>query len=109
MNVSIISNNDNKLLDRKEVEAEISFDGATPKRIQLKEAVGQKIGANPELMALRNVTSNFGRHTVKVKVHAYSSKEALIATEPVHIKVREGLMPKPEKKKKVKATPAKKK
>ena len=109
MNVNIISNNDNKLLERKEIEAEISFAGATPKRLQLKEAVGQKIGANPELMVLRNVTSNFGRHAVKVRVHSYSSKEALISTEPVHIKVREGLMAKPEKKKKVKAAPAKKK
>ncbi|MFH1520392.1 MAG: hypothetical protein ABID61_01985 [Candidatus Micrarchaeota archaeon] len=107
MNVNIISNNDNKLLDRKEVEAEVSFEGATPKRVQLKEAVGQKIGSNPDLMVLRTVTSNFGRHMVKVRVHSYSSKETLIATEPVHIKVREGLMAKPEKKKK--AAPSTKK
>ncbi|VVC03292.1 30S ribosomal protein S24e [Candidatus Bilamarchaeum dharawalense] len=109
MNVNIIANNDNKLLERKEIQAEVSFSGSTPKRTELKEAVGHKVGANPELIALRNVSSNFGRHMVKVTAHAYSSKEALLATEPVHIKVREGLMPKPEKKKKVKAAPARKK
>jgi ribosomal protein S24E len=109
MNINIVSNNDNKLLDRKEVEAEISFSGTTPKRAELKEAVGHKIGANPELIALRQVRSNFGSHSVKVTAYAYSSKEALMATEPLHIKVREGLMAKPEKKKKAKAAaPAKK-
>ncbi|MFH1785951.1 MAG: hypothetical protein ABH842_05980 [Candidatus Micrarchaeota archaeon] len=100
MNVNIVSNTDNKLLDRKEVKAEISFTGSTPNRTQLKEAVGQKIGANPELIALRQVTSNFGRHSVKVTAYAYSSKESLMGVEPVHIKVREGLIQKPEKKKK---------
>jgi len=108
MNINITSNTDNKLLDRKEIRAEISFSGSTPKRAELKEAVGHKIGANPELVVLRQVSSNFGSHTVKVTAHSYSSKDALMATEPVHIKVREGLMPKPEKKKKA-AAPAKKK
>lgn len=107
MNVSLISTSENRLLERKEVQAEVSFDGATPKRSQLKDAVCQKIAANPELAVLRKVASSFGRKAVKVVLHAYSAKEKMMATEPVHIKVREGLMPKPEKKKK--AAPATKK
>jgi len=101
MNVNVISTTDNKLLDRKEVVAEVSFDAATPKRTQLKEAVGHKIGANPDLMVLRKVVSSFGSHKVTVTVHTYPSKEILMVTEPIYIKVREALMPKPEKKKKV--------
>lgn len=108
MNVNIVSATDNKLLDRKEVVAEVSFDAATPKRPQLKEAVGHKIGANPELMVLRKVASAFGSHKVTVTAYAYSSKEALMATEPTYIKVRESLMPKPEKKKKAAPAPKKK-
>jgi ribosomal protein S24E len=104
MNVNILSTTENKLLERKEVQAEVSFDAATPKRAELKTAVSHKIGANPELVVIRSVSGMFGRKTVKVIVHAYSKKETLVATEPVHIKVREGLMPKPEKKKK--AAPA---
>jgi small subunit ribosomal protein S24e len=106
MNVNLIATTENKLLERKEVEAEISFDGATPKRAQLKEAVCQKIGANPELVVLRRVSSSFGRRMVKVVAHAYTAKDKLMGTEPVHVKVREGLMSKPEKKK---AAPAAKK
>ncbi len=106
MNVNLLSTTENKLLDRKEVQAEISFDGATPKRGELKSAVCQKIGANPDLAVLRKVESAFGRKAVRVMMHAYSTKEALMGTEPVHVKVREGLMQKPEKKK---AAPAPKK
>ncbi|MFN7990913.1 MAG: hypothetical protein U0R44_02015 [Candidatus Micrarchaeia archaeon] len=108
MNVNLISNTENKMLERKEIQAEVSFDGATPKRAELKEAVSHKVGANPELVVLRKVSSSFGRKSVKVLAHAYSKKEALMSTEPVYIKVREGLMAKPEKKKKA-AAPARKK
>lgn len=99
MNVNILATNDNKLLERKEVEAEVSFDGPTPKRPELKEAIAHKIGANPELVVLRKVSSSFGRKSVRVVAHAYPNKESLVSTEPTHIKVREGLMQKPEKKK----------
>jgi small subunit ribosomal protein S24e len=108
MNVNLISNVENKLLDRKEIKAEVSFDGATPKRAQLKEAVSHKVGANPDMVVLRKVSSSFGRKTVTVVAHAYPSKEILMSTEPVFVKVREGMMAKPEKKKKESA-PAKKK
>lgn len=109
MNVNILTTTENKLLDRKEVEAEVSFDSATPKRAELKSAISQKIGANPELVVIRSVSSVFGRKLVKVLAHAYSKKESMMGTEPVHIKVREGLMAKPEKKKKAAAPAAKKK
>ncbi len=109
MNVNLISTTENKMLERKEIRAEVSFDGATPKRAQLKEAVSHKVGANPELVVLRRVVSSFGRKVVKVLAHSYSKKETLMDTEPVYIKVREGLMAKPEKKKKAAAPAAKKK
>ena len=99
MNVDILSSNENKLLDRREIKAEIFFDGATPKRAELKQAVGGKLGINPDLMALRSLESAYGKRAVKVVIHAYPSKEKLMATEPNHIKIREGLMQKEEKKK----------
>lgn len=105
MNVNVISTNDNKLLDRKEVSAEIAFDGPTPKRAELKQAIGGKIGANPELMVIRSVSSRFGKKSVGVLAHVYASRESLMATEPKYLKIREGLM---EREKKVAAPAAKK-
>jgi small subunit ribosomal protein S24e len=108
MNVNIVSTVDNKLLERREIEAEVSFDAATPKRADLKQAICGKVGANAELMVLRQVSSSFGSKAVKVTAHLYPSKDALMAAEPKFIKIREGLMQKEEKKKKVAKAPAKK-
>jgi len=105
MNVNILSTTENKMLDRTEVDAEVAFDGPTPKRAELKQAVGAKIGANPELMVLREVSTTFGRKSARITAHIYPNKELLMSTEPKHIKIREGLMPKEEKK----AAPAAKK
>ncbi|MFH0738074.1 MAG: hypothetical protein V1827_05325 [Candidatus Micrarchaeota archaeon] len=109
MNVQLIASTENKLLERKEIDAEVSFDAATPKRAELKAAVCHKVGANPDMAVLRKVSPSFGRKTVKVLAHAYNTKEALMATEPVYVKVREGMMAKPEKKKVAPAPKARKK
>jgi len=107
MNINIVSTNENKLYDRKEVRAEIAFDGPTPKRADLKQAIGGKIGANPELMVLRKVESSFGKKAVGVLVHVYANKELILKNEPRYISVREGLAEKKVKAKK--AAPASKK
>lgn len=106
MNVNLLSTTENKLLERKEIDAEVSFEGATPKRAELKAAICQKVGANPDFVVIRKVRSAFGTRSVKVTAYAYSAKEKLMDTEPVYVKVREGMMAKPEKKK---AAPAPKK
>ncbi|MEW6749339.1 MAG: hypothetical protein AB1295_06560 [Candidatus Micrarchaeota archaeon] len=91
MNVNVLASTDNKLLDRKEIEAEVGFDGATPKRSELKAAVCQKLALSPDMTVLRKVQSSFGRKTVTVTAFSYSSKEALAATEPGYVKKREGM------------------
>ncbi len=108
MNVNLISTNENKLLERKEVVAEVTFEGPTPKRAELKGAVCQKVAANPDFAVVRLVESAYGRKAVRVTLYAYSTKEKLADVEPVHIKVREGVMAKPEKKKKAGPAPKKK-
>lgn len=107
MNVNIVTTTDNKLLERKEIEAQVSFDAATPKRAEIKQAISGKIGANPDFMVLRKVESYFGKKMVWAIAYSYPSKEKLMANEPKYIKIREGLLQKEEKKKA--PAPAKKK
>jgi len=109
MNANIISSHENGLFERKEVEAEVFFDGSTPKRADIKSTIGGKIGANPELMVLYKVMSKFGSKSIRVLARIYHNKEKLMATEPTYLKVREGLMEKPKKEAKKAAAPAKKK
>ncbi len=88
MNVDIKSTVENKLLDRKEVEAEVSYTGATPGRDDLRQAICGKIGANPELVVLREIRTGHGRQSALVVAHAYSSKESLEKVEPEHMRKR---------------------
>ena len=109
MNVNVLENSENKLFNRKEVVAEISFDSATPKRSEVKTNVCTKVAANPDMAVLRSIRTGFGKKIVIAKVHVYSNADLMKKNEPVYVLVRDGLMAKPEKKKKAAAPAAKKK
>lgn len=89
MSVNITSKTDNKALERKEIQAEITFDGPTPTRAELRQAISVKMGADPDLLVLREVNGTYGRKAVTVLAHAYSSKETLMSTEPEYIRKRD--------------------
>lgn len=97
MNVNVISKTDNAVLERKEIHAEISFDGPTPSRSDLRQAISSKVGANPDLLVLREVNNSFGRQSVKVVAHAYSNKEKLMEVEPEYIRKRDSVGQEPKK------------
>ena len=109
MDVNVISKNENKLFNRKEIKAKVAFPSSTPKRAELKAEVANKVVANPDFCVLRNVSNEFGTKSVTVLVHSYENKETMLKSEPKYILVREGAIPKPEKKKKEKKAAAKKK
>ena len=102
MDVNVTNKTDNKLFGRKEISARVIFASSTPKRGDIKAAVANKIAANPENCVLREVKSEFGAKAVKVILHSYEDKNILMKNEPGYILVREGLKPKPGKKKKEK-------
>ncbi|HID72298.1 TPA: hypothetical protein EYP38_00015, partial [Candidatus Micrarchaeota archaeon] len=91
LDTEIKSTSDNPLLNRKEIEAIVSFDGATPSRKELKEAICGKAGANPDLTVLREVNNEYGIKRVTVTAHVYANKEALSKVEPEHMRKREGI------------------
>jgi len=99
MNIDIKSKTDNKLLDRKEIEAEVSFVGATPSKADLKQEICGKVGANPDLTILREIRAGYGTQRLRIVAHSYANKESLMAVEPEHIKRRYGLGEKPKEEK----------
>ncbi|MBU0532618.1 hypothetical protein KKB44_03935 [Candidatus Micrarchaeota archaeon] len=88
MNVDIKSTVENKLLSRKEIEAEVSYEGATPSRVDIKQSICGKIGANPDLVVLREINTFFGKQMAKIVAHSYENADALANTEPEHIQKR---------------------
>ncbi len=61
------------------------------------------------MAVLRSIRSGFGKKAVVAKVHVYSNADVMKKNEPIYVLVRDGLMAKPEKKKKAAAPAAKKK
>lgn len=100
MNVDIKSKTDNKLLDRKEIDAVVTFDGATPSKNDLRQAICGKAGLNPDLVVLSEIHTGYGIQSVKVIAHAYENKESLMSVEPEHMKKRYGIGQPPKEEKK---------
>ncbi len=92
MEVKIGTTTENKLLDRREIEATVSFEAATPPRKEMKSAICGKIGANPELVVLREVSTEFGLKRATIVAHSYANKDSLMRNEPKFILKREGLI-----------------
>ncbi|MBN1169467.1 30S ribosomal protein S24e [Candidatus Micrarchaeota archaeon] len=109
MNINIISKTDNKLLDRKEIQAEITFAGPTPPRADLRQALCEKIGANPDLVVLREINTTYGKQAVKILAHSYGKKESLMETEPEYIQKRFKMGEEPKKEEKAAEKPKEKK
>src|SRR3989338_5511405 len=102
MKLHINSQNENKLFERKEIKAEVSFEAATPTRKDIKAEIGGKLGADQGLIVLRQVDNEFGMKKIDVLVHVYSNADAMKKFEPRHIMVRDGLAEKKAKKEKKK-------
>ncbi len=91
MDVEIVSSKDNKLLDRKEINAVVHFEGATPARKELREAVSTKVGLNPDLTILSSVVNEFGAKKIRVIAHSYNDMKKLMEVEPEYMRKRDGI------------------
>jgi|SRR3989339_1491063 len=88
MEIEIKNTSDNKLLGRREIEAKVSYNGPTPKRQEVLEAVSKKVGMNPDFAVLRQIVNEYGIQRIAVVVHAYQNKERLEKVEPAHLRSR---------------------
>jgi len=91
MEIEVVSENENKLLDRKEITVRISFSGATPSRSEIEGELAGKIGANPDLMVIRDTREKYGQKEVEADVHIYKNAEKLKEIEPEYMQKREGI------------------
>jgi len=104
MNVNIVKKKDNKLFNRVEVTAEVVFDGTTPTRQDMRKSISAKLGTDPDLTILREVKTTFGKKLAIVIAHSYQTKDALISTEPEHIRKRHSLVAEVKEANKAQAT-----
>lgn len=82
MKSKIINETDNKLLNRKEINIEFSFDKETPKREVLQAEAIALLKTKPELVVVDKVTQGYGGRVVNVLVYVYNSESEVVNLVP---------------------------
>jgi small subunit ribosomal protein S24e len=88
MELKIISNNENKLLNRKEITFEVEQDSSTATREVLTKELCKKLNLSPEATLIVRIDQGFGQKHSSGIAHSYKDKETLEKYEPKHILTR---------------------
>ncbi len=82
MEIEIKIKKENEVLQRSEIEGDLTFKGATPSNKQLQEELAKKLGVGQELVAIRHIYTKFGTEKAKFQAVAYATKEQFQKIEP---------------------------
>ena len=89
MELEIVSKKDNPLLDRTELEVLAHHTGKpTPTRDEVREQVAAAMKAKKDVVLVDHMESTFGKGVTRGYVKVYKTKEAAMAIERGHIKIR---------------------
>ncbi len=88
MEISIQSDTNNPMLQRREISFVALQDSSTPPREEVKKEICKKLNLDPELTVLVAVRQEFGLKRSSGKVHTYKTKQQLEASEPKYLMAR---------------------
>lgn len=89
MSINIILNKDNKLLGRKDIEAEVEFKGPTPSKKEIKKMIISKSGGDEKLVAITVIKNYYGEQKAFIKASVYNSLEDMKKLEKVEEEKKE--------------------
>ena len=92
MKITSIHKSKNTLLNRNEYVFEVSFDGSTPKRADIKQLFIQKTGENPDLSVIKRIQQHAGMRKVRVVAYVYANEDSLKRIEPAYVLKRNQLV-----------------
>lgn len=84
MDINVLEDKENKLLQRREVKFEVRFEGATPARKDVKEALRSKLGVDANLVVIHELNQPFGIARVRGEAAVYKDEKAK-AVEHAHL------------------------
>ena len=89
MDFEIESNKRNELLSRREIQFTLTYDGATPSRMQIIGKLCALLNAKEPQVVFDSLKSNFGKTVVAGKARMYNTEEAKKKTErPYPVRTR---------------------
>ncbi len=75
MNLKIIEDKENKLLNRKEILADIEFSGKTPTNNEVKKELAKNFKVDEKLVIIDKIDQEFGANKAKVYAKIYKSEK----------------------------------
>lgn len=87
MDIKIISQGENKLLHRKEIEFTITGFESTPSKAEAHKELCKKLNLLPDSTIITNLKQAFGMKECSGTAHSYENKEQM-AAEPNYSKKR---------------------
>lgn len=87
MEVKIISQKENPLLKRKEINFQVEHDqpGSTPPRLEIRKALAAALKVNVDLVFVKKFETRTGMHVAVGTANLYDSPEQAKLTEPVYV------------------------
>ncbi|MBU0665964.1 MAG: hypothetical protein ABIC91_04770 [Nanoarchaeota archaeon] len=85
MILTIIKQEEQPLMNRNKVEANLSFTATTPSRKDVQKDMAKQVKAELGLVMIKSIHSGFGRNIAEVKAYIYKNKKALENCEQKHI------------------------
>ncbi|HIE23336.1 MAG TPA: 30S ribosomal protein S24e [Candidatus Korarchaeota archaeon] len=86
--LEVVERRKNPLLFREEITFKFRFDGPTPSRKEVWEAVTSFLGVNRGRVVVRKISQDYGMTEAKVLVMVYDSPKKLKEIESEHIIAR---------------------
>ncbi|MBW2964960.1 hypothetical protein KY363_05885 [Candidatus Woesearchaeota archaeon] len=81
MDIEIRKERDLPLMSKKRYTMLIGFKGATPSRIEIRDALAKKVKAEPSLTVIKHIYTRYGVEKAKVIAHVYNTKEDMAKYE----------------------------
>ncbi|MEZ5335472.1 MAG: 30S ribosomal protein S24e [Methanolobus sp.] len=95
MDIKIIKDKNNALLNRRELNLTVTFDGATPSRNDVKDKLAAMLTVPLELVIVQNMENEFGKQEIKAYVKIYEDEARMKQVEEAYVLERNKL-PEPE-------------
>ncbi|HIE34540.1 MAG TPA: 30S ribosomal protein S24e [Candidatus Altiarchaeales archaeon] len=83
MRIEIIEKRENPLLNRKEIQVKILYEGRTPDFLKIKEEIVKKLKLNNNLTVLNSIETEFGKKSSNCYLKVYKDEESM-KVEPEH-------------------------
>lgn len=79
----------NKLLNRKDIQILIDYDGATPKRDDVLKLIAEYLKVSEDRIAIVKMENLFGQHRLSVHCHVYDTAEDMKKYERKYVLKRQ--------------------